>query len=447
MLKLDSINWAEVVEALESKEDFRDCDIKRALKRTGRSFNNNGPFHTTVRNFIKYLGNNVKIKMVNGEKIYTIIQVPSVKKRPVCQQSGLEPAVIASKSVVKEEVVKQKDEDKIKDLFNRSYSNLSNAIKLLAIFIKYETKKISSEIVRNEFETLGVNYTSFLHVGRPISKIIFERLEFFTFDIKRYGIKGSDWILLGDCEVLEAFMKLQEIYKNLTGVEHENLDDYISTKKLVVQPKPKTWEDVKRAVKQKQQTLRIDGDETTENRWKKWLLLEALKNRQGASSSIDYLIGWVRSVRYTEINKNEAIKLFREMQNDSGCIKFTPGDSVSYSREEIKVLFKFYDPRKITENVYVKVRMTPEEMGKTFSGIVFNIDEALEGGKYIYKIRIDRSYQTEIYLKKLLRIIQISGAIYSTDSFMISRVSKILEKEDSERNVKEQNILILENNI
>lgn len=443
MLKLDKIDWAEVVEALDPKEGFRDCDIKRALKKTGRSFNNNGPFHTTVRNFIKYLGDNVNTKMVNGKKIYTIIQVPSTKKRPVCQQSGLEPAVIASKPIVKEEVVQQKDEDRIKDLFNRSYSGLSNAIKLLAIFIKYETKKISSEIVRNEFETLGVNYTSFLHVGRPLSKIIFERLEFFTFDIKRYGIKGSDWVLLGDYEVLEAFMKLQEIYKNLTGVEHENLDDYISTKKLVV--KPKTWEDVKKVVKQKQQTLRIDRDETTEKRWKKWLLLEALKNRQGASSSIDYLIGWIKSVRYTEIDKNEAIKLFREMQNDSGCIKFAPGDSVSYSGEEIKVLFKFYDPRKITESVYVKVRLTPEEMGKIFSGIVFNIDEALEGGKYIYKIHIDRSYQTEVYLKKLLRIIQISGAVYSTGSFMISRVSKILEKEDSERNSKEQSILILEN--
>lgn len=445
MLKLDKIDWAEVVNALDSKEEFRDCDIKRALRKTGRSFNNNGPFHTTVRNFIKYLGNNVKIKMANGEKIYTIIQVPSTEKRPVCQQIGLDkcvPAVIASSSIVKEDVVKQKDEDKIKDLFNRSYSSLSGAIKLLAIFIKYETKKLSSEIVKSEFKTLGMNYTSFLHVGRPTSKIIFERLELFTFNIKRYGIKGSDWILLGDCEVLEAFMKLQEIYKNLTGVEHENLDDYISSKKMVVQPK--TWEKAK--VITKTISLEINRDETTDAKWKKWLLLEALKNRQGASSSIDSLIGWIKSTRYAEINRNEAIKLFREMQNDSGCIKFTPGDCVSYNGEEtIRALFKHYDPKKITENVYVKVRMTPEEMGKTFSGMMFNIDEALGGGKYIYKIHIDRSYQMEVNLKKLLRIIQISGAVYSTSSFMISRVSKILEKEDSEKNSKEQSILILEN--
>lgn len=439
-LKLDSIDWAEVVEALDPKEGFRDCDIKKALKKTGRSFNYNGPFHTTVRNFIKYLGSNVKVDMIEGERVYTIIHIPSKHQ---CIKTVDVSGPVVKPTLTKEVIDKPKDEDKIKDLFNRSYSRLSEVIKLLAIFIKYESKKVSGEIIKNEFELLGVNYLTYLKLGRPVTKEIFDRLGLFTVNINRYGKKGSDWILTGDGEVLEAFMRLQEIYKNLTGVEHENLDDYISTKKLVVQPK--TWEDVKKIVKQ--QILGIDRDETTETKWKKWLLLEALKNRQGASSSIESLVGWIKSTRYTEIDKNEAIRFFREMQNDSGCIKFTPGDCVSYNGETIKVLFKLYDPKKITENVYVKVRMTPEEMGKTFSGMMFNIDEALEGGKYIYKIHIDRSYQTEVYLKKLLRIIQISGAVYSTGSFMISRVSKILEKEDSERNSKEQSILILENNI
>lgn len=446
MLKLDSIDWAEVVEALDPKEGFRDCDIKRALKKTGRSFNYNGPFHATVRNFIKYLGSNVKVDMIEGERVYTLTGSPVIKKKPVQgQKTGLFVPVtstVIGKFEAKKEVVETKDEDKIKDLFNRSYSRLSEAIKLLAIFIKYESKKVPGEIIKNEFGLLGVNYLTYLKLGRPATKEIFDRLGLFTVNIQKNGSKKpSDWILSGDGEVLEAFMRLQEIYKNLSGVEHENLDDYISTKKLVVQPK--TWEDAKKVVKQ--QTLEIDRTETTENRWKKWLLLEALKNRQGAASSIESLVGWIKSVRYTEIDKNEAIKLFREMQNDSGCIKFTPGDCVSYNGETVKVLFKLYDPKKITENVYVKVRMTPEEMGKTFSGMMFNIDEALEGGKYIYKIHIDRSYQMEVNLKKLLRIIQISGAVYSTGSFMISRVSKILEKEDSERNSKEQSILILEN--
>lgn len=442
-LKLDSIDWAEVVEALDSKEGFRDCDIKKALKKTGRSFNNNGPFHTTVRNFIKSLGSNVKTKMVNGEKVYTILQVPTKPCRKKESVVVYGPTVTATQK--KEEIVVMvSDEDKIKDLFNRSYKTLSDTIKLLAVFIKYEKKILSSEIIRSEFEILGINYTTFLHVGRPAAREIFERLDLFTFDIKRYGIKGSDWVLSGSDDLVEVFIKLQDIYKNLTGDEPENLDDYISSSKT----EKKKEVNLKEIFRSKPKSINISReDEPIEIRWKKWLLLEALKSRQGASSSMESLVSWIKSTRHTEINKNEATKLFRELQGDlnPGDIKFLPGDCVSWNDEEaIMPLFKFYDPRKIVENVYVKIRMTPEEVRSNFPGLDFDIDETLDGGKYIYRVVLDRSYQTEIYLKKILRIIRISGAIYSTGSFMISRVSKILEMEDTEKTMRENRLLILE---
>ena len=72
-LKLDSIDWAEVLDALDEKTaGFKESDIKRALRKTGRSFNNNGPFHSTVREFIKRLGDTVETQMVGGEKVYKI---------------------------------------------------------------------------------------------------------------------------------------------------------------------------------------------------------------------------------------------------------------------------------------------------------------------------------------------------------------------------------------
>ena len=93
---------------------------------------------------------------------------------------------------------------------------------------------------------------TYLKLGRPVTNQILDRLGLFTVNINRYGKKGSDWVLSGDGDVLEAFVRLQKVYKNLSGVEPENLDDYVSTKKLVV--KPKTWEEAK----EKQQILRID---------------------------------------------------------------------------------------------------------------------------------------------------------------------------------------------
>ncbi len=444
-LKLDKIDWVEVIEALDPKVGFRDRDIKRALKKTGRSFNNNGPFHTTVRNFVKFLGKDVKIEMVGGEKVYTILNIPAKKVRTKTTDD--------IKSVVfpgpREEIEVKKeitDEEKIKDIFKTTYNGLSWTIKLLAVFIKYESKTVSGELMKKEFEALGMKYKYYLTYGRPMTKKILKRLGLPEITIKRYGSKGgSDWIF--DCnEILDTFIRLQEIYKNLSGTEHESLDDYISTKKTVTPPKDNWVEKIKEI--QKPKTITIERKETVNSRWTKWLLLEALRDRRGTTTSIESLVLWVKTNRYTEIEKDKAVKLFREMKSDSGdnIIEFSPGDRVSYSNEFVKVLFNHYDPKKIVETVYIKVRMTPEEMRNTFPDLVFSIDEALDAGKYIYKITLDRSYRTELYLKKLLRIVRISGTIYNPESYMISRVSKIIENEDSKERMADNNLLILENN-
>lgn len=446
-LKLDRIDWVEVIEALDPKVGFRESDIKRALKKTGRSFNNNGPFHTTVRNFVKFLGKDVKIEMVGGEKVYTILNIPAKKVRRTKTTDDIKSVVFPGpreELVVKKEIT---DEEKIKDIFKTTYNGLSWTIKLLAVFIKYESKTVSGESMRKEFEALGMKYKYYLTYGRPMTKKILERLGLPEITIKRYGSKGgSDWIF--DCnEILDTFIRLQEIYKNLSGTEHESLDDYISTKKAVTPPKKDNWVEKIKEI-QKPKVITIERKETENSRWTKWLLLEALRDRRGTTTSIESLVHWVKTNRYTEIEKDKAVKLFREMKSDSGddIIEFSPGDRVSYSNESVKVLFNHYDPKKIVETVYIKVRMTPEEMRNTFPDLIFNIDEALDAGKYIYKITLDRSYRTELYLKKLLRIVRISGTIYNPESYMISRVSKIIENEDSNRRMADNNLLILENN-
>lgn len=331
------------------------------------------------------------------------------------------------------------DSEKIKDLFNRSYSRLDEAIKLLAIFIKYKTNKVSYKIVKSEFKLLGINYGTYMKLGRTATNEIFQRLGLFEVNIKRQGLKGAEWSLDGDANIKDSFIKLQQIYRDLTGKEPKNLDNFISSDKT----ETKSWEEIKSEKENMKKILGISREESDNRKWQKWLLLEALKERLGANSSIESLIGWIKTTRYTEINKDNAIRLYREMQEDSGCIKFAPGNCISWKSDAINTLFKFYDPRKITESVFVKVRLTPDEMRTIFPGLSFNIDENLGEGKYIYRLIIDRSYQTEIYLKKLLELVKISGSIY-TKSFMISRVSKILEKENADKVTRDNNLIILE---
>lgn len=332
-----------------------------------------------------------------------------------------------------------RDSEKIKDLFNRSYSRLDEAIKLLAIFIKYKTNKVSYKIVKSEFKLLGINYGTYMKLGRTATNEIFQRLGLFEVNIKRQRLKGAEWSLDGDANIKDSFIKLQQIYRDLTGKEPKNLDNFISSDKT----ETKSWEEIKSEKENMKKILGISREESDDRKWQKWLLLEALKERLGANSSIESLIGWIKTTRYTEINKDNAIRLYREMQEDSGCIKFAPGNCISWKSDAINTLFKFYDPRKITESVFVKVRLTPDEMRTIFPGLSFNIDENLGEGKYIYRLIIDRSYQTELYLKKLLELVKISGSIY-TKSFMISRVSKILEKENADKVTRDNNLIILE---
>lgn len=80
-LKMDSINWIEVLNLLP-KNQFTEFDIKRALKKTGRDFNLNGPFRSLVkREFIEKLGKTIEITVNNkNEKLFLIKDKESALK-------------------------------------------------------------------------------------------------------------------------------------------------------------------------------------------------------------------------------------------------------------------------------------------------------------------------------------------------------------------------------
>lgn len=460
-LKLDNIDWAEVIEALETTTGFKEADIKKAFKKTGRSFNNNGPFHTTVRRFIEALRGCVKTEMINGEKVYTITSVEdalnlvSHKKKvskpveelgPKQRSAGLGTALgLASAAELPKTIETEKpEEDKIKDLFNRSYTRLSETICLLAIYLKHETKELSGEIMQAELTELGVNWGTYMKLGRPASQEILNRLGYFTFTIKKI-YKGSIWKLEGEMEVLNAFIKLEEIYEKLSGGKHKSLDDFVSSDKAAVpvkKEKPAALQKFEELVEESKKTTRPENEEI---RWKKWLLLEALRHRQGATSKISSLVSWIKSARHEDIEERDALKLYRELQEDyRQYISFHPGDCVSISLDG-KIVYKHYDPRGIKETVYIKLKLGPEETKMFFPDLEFKVDEAIGEGKYLYEVTLDRSYKTEVCLKKLIQFMRIQGKLYSTESFMIKRAIKSLDIDESLMRQRDNEIKILEN--
>ena len=448
-LKLEDINWFEVVNILEPKIEFRNCDIKQALKKTGRNFNTNAVFYAVVRNFISFLGDRVKVELKNGEKYYTLleqIKAPEKKKRepePILIRSTLFDSDDEEENVT-EEITKEIVQQPVGRIPGGTKRVISLIIKTLAVFLKYDKSEVvPGKTLAKELETLNESWLQFRGYRSVIGRIL-ETLGLPVILCTRHGGSpgghDSAWKYNGD--TLEAFMRLQDYYKSRFGEQHENLDDYISSKNMITVEEK--YQEIVEELKEKEQPKIFERNESTEIKWKKFLLLEALKAKGGTENSIKSLTKWIETTRYEEISENEALSFIKELQQDSKCFKFGSGYCISFKNNEIlTTLFKLYDPKKITETVYVKVKLTPQEMNTNFPGLMFGIDETLEGGKYIYKITLDRSYKMENYLKKLMRIIKISGSIYNT-SFMVTRVSKIIKQEDCKMYPSVQELLSLE---
>lgn len=446
-LKLDSIDWAEVLDALDEKTTgFKESDIKYALKKTGRNFNNNGPFHSTVREFIKKLGDTVEIQLVGGEKVYKVKSLKDAYIRAGRKQRNIvksKPVVISVPIVKEEKKPEETEENKIKDLFKRSYSHLQNTLCVLAVFIKHGKNKISGHDFRNDYEILlGNNWNTLMSSGKPMIMEILRRLEYGSLEITKKNTIDSFWELKLSVEILDAYIKLQEIYKKLSGEEPKNLDDYISS---VTTPKEEPKEDKFKILKKELETTPVLREESSIIKWEKWLLLEALRSYECKPTKISHLVDWIKTNRHEDISENQALRHLRDLQSDyEGSITFQPGDRVSLDYEAGKSICKLYDPKKLEETIYVKLRLTPEDV-QNFQDLVFKVDEAIGEGKYLYEIKVNRSYGSELCLKDLMKFIRItSGKIYSNNSFMIERVKKILEYEEEKDKTKKVNLKILE---
>lgn len=450
-LRLDSIEWSEVVLGLEGKKTFSNRDIKRALRKTGRSFNNNGPFYAVVRDFIKALGKTVTSKLEEGEMTYTITSTedalsavglkqktkPTESRRPCFLQKKVE-------TINKEtpEITITPDEDKIKDLFKRSYTTLDYSICLLAVYVKHSEKTLSGNIIKTELKDLGILFQTFL-AYKPMVLEIYKRLGFDTISITK-NCNGSTWKLEGTGDILDEYTRLCDIYKKLTGREFRNLDDYITTKTSKAEVE-KRYELMMEEQKKTPREPRSEKDQ--EIMWKKWLLISSSKNALGASRSVSSLLSWIESDRHYKIDEEDAKKLYRELMEDTELGLRLSADYVTMSTETFDRIKKFYSPTKIKETILVKLPLSPEAASNSFQGLAFKLDETTTSGMYLYTIEINRGVQCEIALKKLLRFIQVSGKLYTENSWMVKRVMEIIASEDSKEKAKNVLLLRLEEKI
>lgn len=458
-LKLDSINWVDVINGLEGKLSFKDHDIKRALKKTGRSFNNNGPFHTVVREFISSLGEVVKTEIVSGEAIYTITSTEAALKAVGYKEKEKEreefilpfDRVFTPKKVEEKEEKKNEipDHEKIKVLFKRSYLSLEHAICLLAIFMKYEKTELSSRVITTEMtEELKIKYNTFMARSKPVVISTYKCLGF-NLVLKKNGL-DTIWKLEDlNKGLLDIYTNLCEIYEKVSGKKPKNLDNYITTKASTEETK-RRYEDLKEKETQKKEKVSFEprAEKDPEVLWKKWLLISSSRNSFGASRSISNLISWIRTERHYTIEEGEARRLYRELMEDSGRELNLSSDYITCTEDAWKILSKFYSPKKnFRETILVKLPLPLEKVSNIFQNLKFKLEETTISGEYLYTVEMDRRFSCEISLKKLLRFIQMTGKIYENNSWMVKRAQDIISKEDSDEKSKNIIFLGLENKI
>lgn len=466
-LKLDDLKMYDIILNLDRLEKFTDEDIKKALKKTGRSININGQFFRICQNFIQALGDTVKKDRINGKYEYTIISKDKALEKAGYKKAIRGAALGIPSSVDKfhelsklgplpevEEAPKQEQEfsiswaeEKIGSIIGvgrgRKPNSVVNTIKLVAIFLRHGKKEMPWESVEKEWLKIGViSSRAIKYQGKDTCSEILEALGYYRIEVG----KDDVWKLvsIGSVELLDVYMRLVEVYEKSFNRTFEGLDDYISNGQEEEKPAV-----VKKVEKKPEAHFVVEAEESKpefrkdskEVMWKKWLLLSALRNFMG-STKIITLVEWIKNTRYEEIPMDEARKLLVELYQDSGEIKIGNGDFVTL--KDYKVLLGYYNPKEMKETIYVKLKLSPKEMEDNFEGLQFSVDSELVGGEYIYEIVVDRSFQSEYNLKKLISQIKISGKMYSYESSIVNRVTHILDQEERREKLKRNDLIRLE---
>ena len=453
LTKVESIKWVEVLMGIETPNHFGEHEIKRALKKTGRQFNNNGPFHRVVRQFIEALGDTVTTKMINGKCSYSIPdldramkQLGYVKKERTFDVYSLPQRALGEiPKMPKVEILAER----IKPFCTKNGSILQNVIDLVSIFVKYERKELDGSLIKRELVNLG-NNTNSVSSRMGTIKQIFSLLGY-SFEIKKVYHTGT-WCLYSD-DPLAIFLRLQEIYKFLVGRSPKSREQFISSEKLeekVEKPAatvrvPRTKKEVDALFKETSTMpaqRNLTRVEDTEAKWKKWLILSACKERRSQRVNLDNILNWIKTKRCVVIEKEQAETYCRELAFDlKGYFQMVPNNGVILN-EGKKDLLERYNPKKLKESFFIKLRLTPEELTNNFMALEFSVDEAFDKG-YIYEVTANYSFASERELVKLLRILNITGKIYSSCD-LLERAKQLLHKEESESRTHETTLKSLE---
>lgn len=169
--------------------------------------------------------------------------------------------------------------------------------------------------------------------------------------------------------------------------------------------------------------------EGTKMRWYKSLIASTFRGTErGVWCTFSDISQSIKKTRFVEISVKEVKEILTDVSKQfKGIFRSVDFGGVTVGSEVlIKEFINTYQPEKISQLVYIRLRMSKEEIKETYPELKIRIASGIKEDDNVYEVELDRSEKTEKAFAKLVFGMRSGEIILESPSSWIIKRTKIL---------------------
>lgn len=468
----EKINFVAVIDSLNWRGEVTPVDLVKAvnnvegLRGRKRYETNEKSFSLLIKYFEKKVGDLVTVRINGKDRFYTL--KPEYRPEQLVHYARTGEILEIKEELKKEDPkfyvpevkveVKEVKTRKAKRVFPDSEVMAKSII--LMTLLRDNEGKVESRIFNEIREKLlwkyqrsieGKPYTAYLEVNRfckelldlkedPIVMDKKDNLYKWKVDLTILDSKIKDTISLMDDEdmkkkVLEITKKLESVKK--TDDKAEEVKPISEEKKpRIVTPKPierpriiKTSPEVGKSEFKEMGSTPVTVYEGSKTRWYKHLIGQALKgSERGVWYNFSDISSIIKKTRFTEIGTREIKDLCGEIGKQfKGIFRELDFGGLTIGSETlVKDLIGAYPAEKITETIFIRLKMDINEIRETYPELNVKVASEISEKDNVYEFLVDRTEKTEKAFAKLVFKMRHGEAILESPSCWTVKRARIL---------------------
>jgi len=459
MTTRESIDYSKLIEDLDWTGEISPVMLVKAANSVSgcskKLFRVNEPsFYSLVKDLDSILNKFVTIRFVGKDKFYRL--------KPEFSKDQLIHYVKTGELLGKENYEKVKKEpekqyipvSKEKTIKKKKASTVDDEsiVKLIVFLVLAEKQKNEIKISQATSLIISLGFKRQRSISGEL-KTSFQEVCMISelFDLPGFVKTGRSLVKFnGDLEKIPSIIEdLQALIENeeMRGIATNYINSALSSKKKVEEEKPK--EEIGKKVivtspasgtfKETTSPRSSEGSvsfESVKNRWYKGLIAETLfrnpASTRGMAFSFLDISQTIKRERFVELHPNEVKNLMFEIRSQTefkGLFReINPRGFTIGSDSLIKSLYEFYNPAKISEKIFVRLKMSLKQVQESYR---LQVELASEISEFdnIYCIIANRSESSERSLAKLIFCLRPGEALLVSDTnTSVKRAKFLIEK-------------------